>query len=511
MASLRSTIWPVIAISALATIACQSAWSQALKEESATCPANLLVAQAAPPNTPAVDEKDEGVFDVPGQPDFEDNLHALNCRILLKEIEFAKFNIRFRKEGNVQGRWRGLRYFASQETNSLMTVAGLTAQVVVREESLARTTRSVDKKTGQVTARPGQTNRLVLEKSAGCQMIGQQIASLGSAVELGINIYHARQARTNGYDRETALKKAAAMRLELKKMLAEREQLVESAMMMPTQRDVLKLEGEVLKDICNLTFDEYRKVHIGNARFRTFQNTLFCGDFSRSTVGWVGNLLGLLGQVKGNPRFGGPNGVCTTTSGAIIAANPIVSRGLGILNGLYTRNKLNRKFGDTEKQDLDDFEQDTNQLKAALLKHRQIGNLPLTACESRLAIYQTEDRSRGIQEDLAVQEVRAGQRTATQNVVSAQIVGDTKMANGITQAIAGYRYPFNQRANFPLVVDGQIAYLAGSTYGSLDNVRIQVQAERRRTQLKKRRLLPNQVYQDRMKALDDLERAVRQP
>ncbi|MCC7532280.1 MAG: hypothetical protein IT342_27500 [Candidatus Melainabacteria bacterium] len=456
-------------------------------------------------------QQDEGIDEVPGRPDFEDSLHALNCRILLKEIEFAKFNIRFKQQGNVQGRWRGLRYFAWQETNALMTLSGLIGQIVARERSLANTTRKFDAGTGQVTARPRPLNRRAIQLAACSQMIGQQIGSIGALNELAINFYHSRQAKKHGYDQATALKKAASMRQQLKSLLAERQQLVESVILSPTQKEVLILEGEVLKDICDLTFDEYRRFHISNAKFRTFQNALYLGDFAKASVGWPGNLLGILAQANRNPHLGYPNGILVATSGAIVAANPFVARGLGKLVEIRTRKKLNQEFGDTERQDLDDLEEDTKKLKAALIRRRQFGSSPLLACEDRISLYETENISRQKQVDLASREIRAGQRTATQNILSAQIVGNTKMANGITGMVAGFRYPRVQRANFPLVVDGQITYLAGAGFGAADNIRIQIQAEINRRKLKRQRLLPSQIYGDRMKALEDLEKRINSP
>lgn len=485
----------------------------------------IVPAQAAPPSQSSASQsevvekaeqlpqvrEDEGIDEIAGDPDFEAKVHALNCKILLKEIEFAKFNVHFRQQANVQGRWRGLRYFLSQETSAVMTGSGLLGQVIARERSLANTTRTVNKQTGQVVATPRPLNRRAIQRALASQMIGQQIGSLGALTELGINYYHSRQAKKNGYDRATALRKAAVMRQELKALLREREQLVDSVLMMPTQREVLRLEGEVLKDICNLTFDEYRHFHINIARFRTVQNSLYAGDFLKNSVGWPGNLLGIIGQGSRNPHLAGPNGICVMTSGVLIALNPIVSRGLGKLMEVQTRKKLNREFGNTEKQDLDDFEKDTKLLRDALLRHRQYGNAPMLACEDRMELYETEDLCRRKSFELGLQEIRAGQRTATQNIASAQIVGQTKIANGLGLMIAGFRYPRNTRANFPITVDGQIAYMCGSYFGAADNIRIQVQAEIARRRLKRQRLLPNQVYSDRLKALEELEKRVNSP
>jgi hypothetical protein len=459
---------------------------------------------------PPLDE-DEGIEDVPGLPDFKDRVHALNTKILLKEIEFAKFNIHFKQQGNVQGRWRGLRYFASQETSAAMTMSGLIGQIVARERSLSATTRTVDKSTGKVTARPRPLNRTAIQRALCSQMIGQQIGSLGALTELGINYYHSCQAKKNGYDRASALKKAVAMRQELESLLEQRQQLVDSVILQPAQREILKLEGEVLKDICVLTFDEYKRAHIGIARFRTFQNSLYMGDFAKHSVGWTGNLLGIISQGIRNPVLNGPNGICVTISGAIIVANPIVSRALGKLVEVQTLKKLNRDFGDTESKDLSTFQKDAQALKSALAIHRFFGAQPLTACEDRIALYETENISRQRQLDLAIEEIRAGQRSATQNILGSQILGNTKMANGITLIMSGYEFPRNPRAAFPLTVSGQIAYMSGSAYTVADNIRIQFQAERARRRLRRKNLLPVQVYGDRLKALGELEKRVQSP
>jgi len=458
---------------------------------------------------PVINE-DEGL-DIAGQPEFKTKLHSVNSRILLKEIEFSKFNIHFKQEGNVQGRWRGLRYFASQETTAAMTMGGLIGQIVARERSLDETTRTFDSKTGKVTAKPRPLNRTAIQRALCSQMIGQQVGSLGALTELGINFYHSHQAKKHGYDRATALKKAVALRKELEGLLLEREQLIESVIMSAEQKAILKLEGEVLRDICHLTFDEYKTTHIGIARFRTFQNSLYVGDFAKHTTGWVGNMLGIISQGIRNPVLSGPNGVCITISGALIAANPIVSRGLGKLAEVQTRKKLNRELGDTESRDFALFEKDAKALKSALAINRFFGARPLSACEDRMALYETEDVSRQRQLRLAVEEIRAGQRSATQNVFASQIVGGSKIANGIALVMAGYEFPRNTRANFPLVVSGNIAYMSGSAYSVVDNIRIQVQAERSRRKLEKRRHLPTQVMGDRLKALDELEKRVQSP
>ncbi len=455
--------------------------------------------------------RNEGLEDAPEDPAFEQKIHDLNCKILLKELEFAKFNIHFRQQANVQGRWRGLRYFVSQETASTMIASGLLGKVIARERSLVNTTRTFNRTTGQVVAKPRPLNRHAIERALCSQMIGQQIGSLGALTELGINYYHSRQAKKNGFDRVTSLKKAIAMRQELKALLSEREQLVESVLMMPTQRAVLRYEGQVLRDICHLTFDEYRRYHVMVARFRAFQNSLFIGDFLKNSVGWPGNLIAILGQAERNPRLSGPSGICVGTSGALIALNPIVSRGVGKFVENRTRRKLQREFGSTESQDLNDFEKDTRLLREALVKHRQYSNIPMRACEDRMALYETEDLSRQKSVELALSEIKAGQRSATQNVATAQVVGLSKIANGIGLMLGGFRYPNNPRAGFPTIVNTQIAYMSGSCFGSLDNIRIQVQAERTRRRLKRQRLLPEQVFGDRLKALEELEKRVNSP
>ncbi|MBK7841309.1 MAG: hypothetical protein IPJ49_27225 [Candidatus Obscuribacter sp.] len=46
------------------------------------------------------------------------DIEDCNRQILLKEIELERYSINFRKKNNVQGRYRGWRYFISQEANA---------------------------------------------------------------------------------------------------------------------------------------------------------------------------------------------------------------------------------------------------------------------------------------------------------------------------------------------------------------------------------------------------------
>jgi hypothetical protein len=119
------------------------------------------------------------------------DIEDCNRQILLKEIELERYSINFRKKNNVQGRYRGWRYFISQEANASLTSAGLLRQLRERQNVI-----DANNRVGSLRRRP---NRQVLESGLICQLVGQSIGGTGSAIELGINMVHEQQARKQGY------------------------------------------------------------------------------------------------------------------------------------------------------------------------------------------------------------------------------------------------------------------------------------------------------------------------
>ncbi len=149
-------------------------------------------------------------------------VEEINRQILLKEIELERFSINFRKYNNIQGRWRGWRYFVFQEANAGMTAAGLTKQLVDRHRVIENANIYRVNSSGKVSYVSNGVDRVSQEKGLLLQMLGQTVGAIGSGIELGINIHHGRAAHKKGYGSKDSINFVLALRQDIKELFAPR-------------------------------------------------------------------------------------------------------------------------------------------------------------------------------------------------------------------------------------------------------------------------------------------------
>lgn len=439
------------------------------------------------------------------------DVERLNREILLKEIELERYAIEFRKKNNVQGRWRGWRYFLTQEANAAATGAGLISQIAERQRIINVPNEMVLGSNGQVTYKSRATNRAKLESGLYPQLIGQIIGATGSGVELGINMYHGYQARKAGFSPKEGKAKALAFKSEIEALFRERRLAVESAGYSREDRAIADAEEVVLRDLTEMGLDEYVNFHVGARRFRSFQDTLYVMDVAKNTLGAVGNLVNIAGFHENKPHYSGPGGLLTALSGLFIIATPLVSRATGRIVGNMHKRSLKSISEGLEKRDVAKLEHDRQHL-VKLLESRPGFTGPESCSAQTLAILSSYERQAELkrhQFDLATREIRSGTRAATENVLVGTMVGGTKITLGVGVAIAGFRYARNNHRGNSVAQPGTIAYAAGSFLTVEENLRLRILDEIQRAKLSKARQLPMQVLGDRLKALDDMETSLK--
>lgn len=433
-------------------------------------------------------------------------LAQINKKIVLKQIELERFNVNFRKETNVQGRWRGPRYFLSQGTNSICTASGLWAATAIRAEPIKRPYYLALNRRGRLQVNRKTPFRVGLEEAVATQLIGEILAGVGSAVELGINLYHDHHAQKHGFDEKTALKYVKTIKDEMRSLFAERESLLASANLSPSCMEIAGAQGKVLDDLAKLALNEFCRFDIGARRFKTFQNTLYVMDIAKNSIGSVGLGMNLYVGSRKRPRALLPAGILVFTSGAFIAATPICSRIVGKLNSVRHKRSLASLMD--QSATLAKLNGDRNELAT------KIGNAKGSLDSNQLFLNQVIDLDAASEIhsklhqrkfDLAVRELRAGQRAATENVFTGLLAGSTKMTLGTCTMIAGARYPkYPIRVN-TILYAGQIVHGCGSSFAALDNIRIQVRNELERRKFSKEQLLPGQVFKAHLDELKTLE------
>lgn len=436
-------------------------------------------------------------------------IDEISKAILLKDIEYERFNVHFRQQYARQGRWKGLRYFAYQESNAGALFSGLIASVAIRARALSQGKLTVDKTLGpQIVYPPLSKDSLI--GSLIPQMVGQIIGAGGDGIELAINAVHGWQAQARGFDAKTAVARQSELEGQIIQLLQQRQELIEESNYTSDVKQVLLLEGKLLSDLNNITQAEFRYFYLSSHRLLAFQTALYLLDIGRNVTGAIGNGLGIISANEMNIRLAGTGSILTTISGGFIMAMPLLSRGVGKVDQMIQSKRLEQIFVRQALPDTSAFKTHREQLKQLLDRQSVKGSSDLGVIDKRMSIYQDEKFLNCSSLQLAYKEIQTGRTVAVQNVVSGELIGGTKVANGVLGTIAGYNYPNFPRANFPLVMDGGITYLSGTGMGLLDNIRLQVVAERDRYKLNKDRKLPSQVCADRLRYLDGEEAIARQ-
>lgn len=444
------------------------------------------------------------------QDDFYTKLDSLNREILLKDVELERLNIEFRKANNVQGRWRGLRYFLSQETNNVSTAVGLWTALSLREKPIHNKYLLGTNLNGKLKIRRNTPFRIGLEDSTTLQLVGQAVGAYGSAVELGINHFHDYQAKKKGLDPASATCHVRKIAAETQELLARRKALITaySGQIPETHIQLAEEQGEVLQDLYHLALDEYVKFNISARRFRAFQDSIYMLDICKNSIAVSGNIIGLYAAAKRRPSASGPSALGTLISGAFAISNPVTARLIGEWKGSRCRRELKDLASGSEDCDLDKLKADSERLSSSLKSVRQSGGPDnfFSSIEELQASNELSTLSHRKEYELARRELRAGTIAATQNIAMGGIAGGTKVATGIGATIAGFTL-YNQpvKANY-LLFGCTIPYAVGSTMAAADNIRIQLQSEISRRKLAKKQMLPRQILAEHLQKLDEIER-----
>ncbi len=438
-------------------------------------------------------------------------LDELNRKLLLKDVELERFNIRFRNANNVQGRWRGPRYFLSQEANTITSTAGAWAGVATRAKPIFHRFILGRNKKGEFVQERRLAFRIGLEDALIPQMVGQTIGSFGSAFELGVNLWHDHEARKLSLDPVAADKYVVRIKGEILSLLAQRAEWLDrnSNELPATHLQLATAQGLVLSDLCNLALNEYARFHIGTRRYRTFQDAIFVLDITRNMTGVAGNIVAEYATVVKRGSANAPAGVCNLVSACLTIASPVAARVIGKAAGGRAAQQLKSLVASSEHYDLLKFESDLAKIPPLLKSAARSGPVEerfFTRTEEIQSLNELSTQLHRKKFELANRETRAGTRAATQNVAAGAVIGGNKIMSGLGYMIAGFRFYHRPLDSNFLIADGGLTSGIGGTLGAADNLRIQVRSELQRRNLRQSHLLPGQILSEHMQKLDEIER-----
>jgi len=424
-------------------------------------------------------------------------IEKITKKILLDEIELEEYNLIFRTQAARQGRWKGWRYFGSQETNLALSGAGSIVSVHERGEHIHD--NHFARNSGDVL---GNGNAML-------GVIGQIVGGTGSGVELGINQFHAMQARANGFDPRQSRDVALHLLSSIDTKLAARARLVERQPAVDAETaELQRLEGAVLEDFRDLSIAEFERFHSSARKTLAQQNSFYLLDILKNSIGTTGSFYLAYGSISHARALNFPGGLLATISGAFIVANPVLSRLVAKAVSKSDKRELAREGMPPVYENDEHLEKDYTRLLSFTENHQLRQRHEFNSLMARLEAYDASHKYCLDTIERNLKDQIRGNRTAYQNMGAGFLVGSTKIASNVIITVAGAKYPRRGAQTNALLFTGAVVYLPGATYGLLDNIRIQVGSEIRRHRLSKQHQLSGQIVSARLQQLKQIKEKI---
>jgi hypothetical protein len=465
-------------------------------EDAKVAPAQ--VADAAPISTSGANPiQMRESLDVNSTPTGPKSVDDYTREILLAEIKLEKFNLHYRLEAAKQGRWKGWRFFALQEANSSCTMAGLIMGVAERGEHYENDGFKKNRNT-------------VLENGNVLGGVGQCIGMGADALEFAINAYHSWEASHHGFSPNEAKNYVASLVSEIDKKMQERQTLLNAGQGTPDPQvaEMAKLETKVLADFRDLSVSEFERFHVGARKTLAQQQAFYLLDFTKNTTGAIANLLAEQAIKQKDRHYNDSAGIMMTISGAMIMADPLLSRAYAKMVEQADRRELERSGLPKLVENAAQLKTDFDALHAYCSSHTGMPSSIVTNSVNRLEAYDCNETYFTDQIQKNAAELRKGNRIAIQNIGSGLGVGATKVTAGALLTTAGVGYVGSAKETNRLIFWGNTTYLAGTGYAVLDNARIQVSREITYQKQKSKGQLSGPLIHARLDRLDQIEKKI---
>ncbi len=424
-------------------------------------------------------------------------IEVLTKQILEKEIEIERLNTRFRIETTLISPWQQRRVFVYGETNASCTEAGILTVLPARYKLAHLKSAPL----------PEGLRRRILE-AAQVQMVGQFFNAAGDVVELGLNFKNYLSLRNRSFNPAMYRNRIRDLHASLDNLIEQHYHVLQHAHLPDADMQAALAEAELLHGLRDLSLIEYSRSLSSARKFWAYQNTAFLVDFAKNTTSASSNILTLAADHSHHPHLSGSSGLMQMISGVITLVTPVVGRVTGNMSGLAARRVSSRELTDINVKSVDAYSKEKEHFLAAV-SHVNENSPYLTGARKRISFYnQEENLLQGMHQYLLKQRKDA-HGTTVENVVFASIVAPPRIANGTLGMIAGWHYYDDRTRANKLYAGGNTAYVAGNSFNMFETARVWVSAELSDHRAEKIRMLPRQQFNDRLRALDDMEQGLK--
>lgn len=443
-------------------------------------------------------------------------LEILTTKIAKKETELLRLNTNFRVECTRVSKWKSRRLAAYNLAASGVSNAGITNISVTRWHFWPH-----PKNMHRATAKVGPT----------CLLIGHCITLGGVLTESAWDVIKDHKVRSQGFDIKTTHNRVLTIKQDLDKLIADRNTLLATAQGLTSSEQALaKAEGAVLKDVRDLSLNEYAQFFVRAHKFFGSRETnSLMAVTAASTGGFQGSLLGIISAANRQPRLVGPGGLGFLLSGAAITATPGMSRLVGTMRGNHARKTIASEIDNLTTKSVSKLDEDKARLQQLVSGTDESQRNGLLKITQRLSVYNKESILFAAQDQMNAKEKALAKKEFIERSIAAASVGGTKMSWGINLANAGFRFhPRSKtliskdaktgKVSIKITADprqgqlftrrvaiGATTYIPGTGVWMIDTLQNRIRGEMRDHSLAAQNKLPGMLLKERFDRIDDMD------
>lgn len=426
-------------------------------------------------------------------PNLVSEYRNITKRLLLAAVELERFSLTFRLESARQPRWRRLRYFLAQETGA----AGIMAFEIIAVDQF-----NVGRK------HPLKIDIGALKGGLRTALVTSIIAGSGSCLELASNTVHAIENKRRGYDSQSANKYVLERKQLIDSLMAERETFVNKHSDHPYY-PVWVAEGKVLRELRSAFIYEYSQFHSDMRGYGIYENLFYAINIASNAVGATAAHYGV--KALTDPKYNGTSNVLFIVAGSLGMAAPLLSSALGGLARKYDYYRLTKLLKEKPQYDPAAVAAATKELQAAetavIAQGHEIAALNSQALVTESLYVQSAHLFKK-QLDSETRAVRRFNKVAVQSNILGPAIGGTLFTQGLLGTIGYYRYGMRPRKQLTLAYRGSVVGLTGASVAVAATAAGLLADWYYVHRHKKKKRLPPQLIEERLKHLEEVEKTV---
>lgn len=414
-------------------------------------------------------------------------VEKLTNSILRAEIQMMRYSTSLHATWVRPSRGKSWRVFAYKMTGSTMLNVGM---------SLIAGSRFQYMNNPPAASRPYLKSGHIVNMTAASILLG------GTLFEAVLDKRAENRHAKKHLDLKSAVQTFLDMQNQLDGSLAKRNSLVENCPgLSPSQKEILRVDGLVLRDLRDLSVSEFQYSFSDIARLRSARDAAtWTTAFGAATAAYGGSLQSLLSVADREPKQVGVAGIGFMTSGSSVIAAPMLIHWAGHHARFRARAKLESAGVTSRVIAAENFDAHRKELAELIARADSSEKQLLQALDARKTVYDLQNELLDAREETREAIDRHINKEYHERMFYSTVVGGAQVARGAQLAVAGFKYFDDATKSYPLVAAASTTYIAGSGVWTLDNIQGKLREE-----IARKRATTTSVHAKLLEDMDDLE------